>query len=514
MADCVKSQKAPLMVTISGIRGIWGKSLTESVCSKYVRAFAKVMINKGAKRGTEIVVGSDTRESRIDMCTTACAVLEDEGFVVRYCGIVPTPTVQFGVIYIKASAGLIITSSHNPRGWNGLKFVDSDGLFLSPKDCEELFKTANSLSKLAVETHLEYTLPDADTSIGSAHVSNVLGLNITTPRIHSVKDMPRLRVALDTINGAGTVLLPRILSVLGCEVVHINNTLDGIFAREPEPTPANLASFGAMMRRDGRFDIGLVCDPDADRLAILDETGTPLCEELTLAIAVDMILNRSETKCLKELCEQVMEGLPVQKRKLEIVKNLSSSRATDDVVACFNSKRADCEGFPRAEVTVTAVGEVNVARQMQQHGALIGGEGNGGVMFSPCHIGRDSLVGSYLVMLWLADHLLEAKKHVSLSTLVAPLQNWHILKDKIEMEPEKAKRALSELEKMCKVQRGIKLTNIDGIKLDAEDWWVHIRASNTEPIVRVMAEARTEAEASRLVAEWVSRLAAMAGAAE
>jgi phosphomannomutase len=450
------SSNETLMLTISGIRGIIGESLTPEVICKYVCGFAGLQLTKNL--GKSIILGYDTRPavSWIKECTIGA--LMACGIEVTDIGVVPTPTVQLMVQQFNAAGGIVITASHNPQQWCGLKFIDSTGIFLDQHNCDEMFSCKHT--KFAQHDALG-SVKKYDNAIED-HIKNILSLKIIdSDEIRK----NRFKVAVDTINGAGSVAVPRLLRELGCEVTELNTEPTGIFAHMPEPIAENLTQLAAVTAKGN--DIGIAVDPDSDRCVLIGENGQPLVEEYTLALAVYLAVKYNGVKT-------------------PVCKNISTTRAIDDIC-----KENDVQSI------VTAIGEVNVAVKMVEVGSEIGGEGNGGVMLKDCHIGRDALVAVACVLQLFS---LERKKNpsITISQIKASLPQWYISKMKIPLKQGIDVAALIEKWRALIVDRygdSLQFNEIDGLRIDHPDWWVHIRKSNTEPIVRVIGEGRTQKEA-------------------
>jgi len=381
------------MVSVSGVRGIIGQSLFPSTIVNYVGAFCHYLRKKLKEDGINelgsIVLGRDSRVSGPWISSITEGVLQSMGFNVVSCGIVPTPTVQYMVIKLNAIAGIIITSSHNPVQWNGLKFVDCKGLFISPDDCKEIYSIARN------PTSIEYPRYNILGSNGTMDVNNIHIndlLSLKELDIESVRNR-KFKVCLDTVNGAGGPIMKSLLENLGCEVIALNYETTGIFSHEPEPIPENLFQLSEGVVQHGA-NLGIATDPDVDRCVLIDENGVPIGEEYTLAICVYFWLKYSG-------------------KRGPVCKNLSSSRAVDDIARAF-----ECETF------ATPVGEIHVAKKMIEVGAVIGGEGNGGVMLPDLHIGRDALVAATLAISALC------KENLTLSALKESLPQWYITKKK------------------------------------------------------------------------------------
>lgn len=432
-----------------------------------VSAFGALQKRHFSSDSRVVFVGRDSRVSGPWVEQIAAGVLVAQGYHVKTVGIVPTPTVQLLVLKEKAVAGLIITSSHNPVEWNGLKFVDNDGLFLSPELCVELYASAANAEKLE-STFATWNGGGCTEIVSNAiesHLESIFSLSYVQTETVEVR---KYKVCLDAINGAGGEIMKRLLERFGCEVVMLNSEPTGIFAHEPEPIPSNLGQLGQAVR-EHKAHFGIGVDPDVDRCVLIDENGLPLGEEYTLAIAVDYMLG-------------------VVGKRGKVVKNLSTSRVIDDIAAKY-----DCE------VIATPVGEIHVAKEMVHANAVIGGEGNGGVMLPDVHIGRDAPVAAALVLMHLAIN------NVPLSQLKAKLPQWEIVKLKTSTTGLNLSGALDTIKHTWK-DKGASITESDGIRIDTPDFWVHLRASNTEPIVRVIGESSDSEKATLRCSDFMEQL--------
>eukprot|EP00727_Mastigamoeba_balamuthi_P004757 m51a1_g1428 putative phosphomannomutase (470) ;mRNA; f:71431-73054 len=447
---------APLMVTISGVRGIAGQSLVPDVVTSFVRSFAAVLRDSvPAPSSSLVVLGRDSRVSGPWVRDTAIEALLSEGFDVMDCGIVPTPTVQVMVQQEHAAGGLIVTSSHNPAPWNGLKFVDSDGLFLSPERCATLFALADRKPAPAPAQRARGTLTTRSDAVDK-HLSLIFNLPYIKPaEVAACK----FKVCLDAVCGAGGEALTKLLKAFGCEVVAMNAEPTGVFPHTPEPIPENLGDLCRAVR-EHKADLGIAVDPDVDRCVLIGEDGSPLGEEYTLALAVQFYLG-------------------IVGKRGPVCKNMSSSRASDDIAAKYG-----------CSVTATPVGEIQVAKRMVQLGAVIGGEGNGGVMLPDVHIGRDAPVAAALTL----QHLAEARKRdpkTTIRSLKMSLPQFEIVKLKTSVEGIDADAALADVRAQWEAKGDVRINLEDGLHISGSNWWVHLRKSNTEPIIRVIGEAPT-----------------------
>jgi phosphomannomutase len=444
-----------LMVGISGMRGTIGGTLTPLVVGQYLSAFAAwLKQNEKPANGRffRVVLGRDSRPSGSWVRDAAVSALTASGVEVTDLDVVSTPGVAMMVKHLDADAGVVITASHNPIQWNGVKFLNRRCVAPPPATAQQIIALYQQ-GVTAYANVQELQPPQKNPDTHALHVKRVLDY-VDVKGIAS----RRYKVVLDSVNGAGCVSSMTLLSKLGCEVVHLNGKPDGQFAHEPEPTAANLTDLAQQVQRH-QADIGFAQDPDADRLAIVDEKGIYIGEEYSLALAAKYML---------------------AKKKGAAVLNLSSSRMLDDIAAASGST-----------VIRTAVGEANVVDAMFNSQAVIGGEGNGGVIDTRIVPGRDSLVGMAYVL------QLMASSGKTLGELVAEIPRYEIVKTKFECRREDANRAVEALKKEFASE---KVDTQDGIRIDWAKAWVHARPSNTEPIMRIIAEAPTRAEADEKVA--------------
>jgi phosphomannomutase len=442
-----------LMVSISGIRGIFGTDLTPQNLTLYASAFGTWL------GGGKVVLGRDSRVTG-ELCEhIVTAALQATGCDVVRLGIVPTPTVAMGVLRHKAAGGIIISASHNPAEWNALKLLNGKSEFLDASQGEEVIRTARNHG-IRFRDYLGIGRVMCDETMLDVHIDAILDLPYIDRETIAEAGF---RVSVDAVNGAGSHALPRLLERLGVRDIHrIHCVPDGHFPHNPEPLPEHLGEICELVKETGS-DIGFVTDPDADRLSIVGDDGRLLGEEYTQAIAFDFMLG---------------------KKAGPVATNLSSSRVTDDIAAKHGQK---CH---RA-----AVGEINVVKEMQRVGAVIGGEGNGGVINPDLHYGRDALVGVAMVL----QHLAERGKRAS--QIRAEMPGYVITKTKMAIGDLNADAIL---ESVTKAFAGEELNTIDGVKIDFPDGWVHLRKSNTEPIIRIYSEART-AEKSTELAENIRK---------
>lgn len=441
--------------SISGVRGITKTSLTSDLIKLYAHAFHD-QIPQGL-----IYLGRDSRPSGEHILEIFSNELIDLGRDVVNCEVVPTPTVQFMVERSEAVGGVIITASHNPEEWNGMKFVREDGTFFFPEECERLFKKTDTNFVHEKPNKKGMYFPDQNSIL--KHVVHIIELScINLKRIKNQK----YKVVIDSVNGAGSKALPLLLEYLGCEVISIHCDGSGQFNRGTEPLPENLGDLGKKVL-DNNADIGFAVDPDADRLAIVNNFGQPLGEEYTLVLAAEGFL------------KEVGKGQ-------DIVTNLSTTIALEKMAENNDSK-----------VQRTAVGEINVVKRMIEIGSNIGGEGNGGVILKEAHLGRDSLVGVAMILNRLSQ---DADK--SISEIHNTLPQFNIVKDKVQLDQIDE----SEIIRTAKdVFINSTIDTTDGIKFIWSDKWIHLRKSNTEPIIRIYAEAPTIKDAKILIQKLKSQ---------
>ena len=446
-----------LIKSISGIRGTIGGRTGEGLSSvdvvKFTAAYA-TFIKKNNPAASKIVVGRDARLSGKMVEHLVSATLMSMGLDVIKIGLATTPTTEVAVTGCKADGGIIITASHNPKQWNALKLLNSKGEFLNDKEGKEIIALAEKDDYTFSEVD-ELGKEYKDETWAMRHIEMVKGLKLVDCEAIAKADFT---VAVDAVNSVGGIVIPQLLRALGVKnVVELNCEATGKFAHNPEPIPQNLTEISNLMK-DGKADVGFVVDPDVDRLAIVMEDGEMFVEEYTLVAVADYVLRHTPGAT---------------------VSNLSSSRALADV-----TKKHGCN------YSAAAVGEVNVVEKMKDTGAVIGGEGNGGVIYPELHYGRDALVGVALFLTLLAK---EGKK---VSELKKTYPAYSIVKNKVELTPEIDVDAI--LEKVKDKFKDEKVTDIDGVKIDFPAGWVHLRKSNTEPIIRIYSEASTPEEADAL----------------
>ncbi len=447
-----------LIKSISGIRGTIGgypgEGLSPLDVVKFTAAYAAFIKANTTRETNVIVVGRDARLSGGMVNDLVSSTLRGMGFDVVNIGLASTPTTEVAVAGMKACGGIIITASHNPKQWNALKLLNENGEFLNDEQGKEVLRIAEAEA-------FEFVGVDGlgtelrDETWNMRHIEQVLALKLVDREAIANANFT---VAVDAVNSVGGIVIPQLLHALGVKnVIELNCEANGKFAHTPEPIPQNLTQISDLMK-EGKADVGFVVDPDVDRLAIVMENGDMFVEEYTLVAVADYILAHTPGAT---------------------VSNLSSSRALGDV-----TRARGCS------YQASAVGEVNVVATMKETGAVIGGEGNGGVIYPEAHYGRDALVGVALFLTLLAK---SGKKVSELKKTYPP---YEIAKNKVELTPEIDVDAI--LNKMKEIYADEKITDIDGVKIDFEDSWVHLRKSNTEPIIRIYAEASTMEDAERL----------------
>jgi len=446
-----------LIESLSGVRG-YDTDLTKELISSYAAALKELLACR------RVVLGRDPRASGVRIREQLTEALRRYGVAVIDLGICPTPTVEMAVVQHRADAGVVITASHNPLPWNGLKFLGADGLFLDPEQMLWIKQNRQSLLAKYSDVHFSpgdlifYEWANRD------HINAILKLPYV--EIESIRRQ-HFKVAVDAVNGAGSKIIPELLKEFDCEVIAIHCDPHQPFPHPPEPLPENLTDLCQAVK-DNSADLGLAIDPDGDRLAIVSDKGVPISEEYTLVLATKLVLSKTG------------------KKNQKVVANLSTTRALEDLAARYNAK-----------VIRTPVGEINVARRMQMEKALIGGEGNGGVILPEAHLGRDSLVGTALVLQLLAD------EKCSLSAVMPTLPQYFMVKRKIPRGKADFNEIMNHL---IQSVDNAEINTEDGLKFSWSDRWVHIRTSNTEPIMRIYAEAPTSQAADQLADRFVTLL--------
>ncbi|MDV4034330.1 phosphoglucosamine mutase [Elizabethkingia anophelis] len=454
-----------LIKSISGIRGtIGGKTgdnLTPLDIVKFASAFGAWLQNKNNKKDITLVVGRDARISGKIVSYLASSTLQSLGINVIDLGLSTTPTVEVMVPELKADGGIIFTASHNPKEWNALKLLNEKGEYINAQDGADVLDIAEKEAFEYIDVdHLgNYSENNEGIQI---HIDKVLELPDVIPGIVKEK---RYKIVVDAVNSTGGIAIPKLLERMGCDVVKLYCEPNGQFPHNPEPLKEHLSEICELVVKE-KADLGIVVDPDVDRLALVDENGELFGEEYTLVAVADYILRN---------------------KKGVAISNLSSSRALRDV-----AKSLDSEYF------ASAVGEVNVVNLMKEKEAVIGGEGNGGIIFPELHYGRDSLVGVALFL----THLAQQDK--SVAELRATYPDYYMGKKKIELTPEIDVDKL--LEKVKKEFKKEDISTVDGVKIDFPTNWVHLRKSNTEPIIRIYTEASSQEEADKLADDMIAKI--------
>ena len=458
-----------LIKSISGIRGtIGGKpgdTLNPLDIVKFTSAYATFIRRSGKSKSNTIVVGRDGRISGDMVRNIVCGTLMGIGYDVVNIGMATTPTTELAVTMEQAAGGIIITASHNPRQWNALKLLNEKGEFLTAADGEEVLAIAEreDFEYASVDNLGKYT---EDKSFNQRHINSVLNLKLVDRE--AIKNA-HFKVLVDAVNSVGGIIMPQFLDALGVEYKVLNGEPTGDFAHNPEPLAKNLGEIMGEMAKGG-YDLGIVVDPDVDRLVFISENGEMFGEEYTLVSVADYVLSKTPGNT---------------------VSNLSSTRALRDVTERHGGK-----------YTAAAVGEVNVTTQMKNVNAVIGGEGNGGVIYPESHYGRDALVGVALFL----SHL--AHKGCTASELKASYPEYFMAKNRIDLTPTADIDAI--LAKVKEVYSNEEIIDIDGVKINFANSWVHLRKSNTEPIIRVYSEASTLKEAEELGEKLIAVVKSMA----
>ena len=457
-----------LIKSISGIRGtiggFQGDNLTPIDVVKFTSAYARFMSEKHNGKRLTIVVGRDARISGEMVNDLIEGTLLGCGVDVINVGLCTTPGTEMAVIGHKADGGIIITASHNPKQWNALKLLNERGEFLNDVEGKRVLSLAEDV---------DFEFPQIDNigkvvlreDFNNQHIKSVLSLPLVDVEAVRAKGF---KVVVDAVNSVGGVVIPQLLRELGCEVVELNCEPTGHFAHNPEPLPENLTEISAAVVRE-KADLGVVVDPDVDRLCFVNEDGTMFGEEYTLVAVADYILSKGVGNT---------------------ASNLSSSRALRDVTESHGGSYA-----------ASAVGEVNVVAKMKEISAVIGGEGNGGVIYPELHYGRDALVGVALFLTWLAQ------RNMTMTELRATYPSYFASKNKIELTPAiDVDKVLLEIKNRYSSEN---VNDIDGVKIDFAENWVHLRKSNTEPIIRVYTEAKSVVEADELAQKFIAEIKAL-----
>ncbi len=443
----------PFIRSISGVRATIDDSLPPDLIAQYVAAFTKIL------PVGPIVVGRDGRPSGRWIQEIVIDAIIASGRQAIGQGIVPTPTVQLAVEHSDAAGGIVITASHNPAEWNGLKFIGPDGVFLDAEQNQQLWRLAGG-GTISHDTNRDLAPLAVQSNAIDEHINKIFDISMLNESLLNKIRRRNYKVVVDAVNASGSVAIPRLLRKFGCEVIELYCDSTGIFPHTPEPLPVNLTELAAKVKQAGA-DFGAAVDPDADRLVLIDENGIAIGEEKTIALAV---------QCVFELSKNTG-------RELIATVNYSTSRMVDDLARQYGGR-----------VCRSPVGEINVVKEMKRAGAIIGGEGSGGVILPECHYGRDSLVGIALIL------ALMATSGKALSEVSGELMNYSMLKFRKDFDGN----IDTIIKDMASLFPKADITLDDGIKVNFPDSWVQLRASNTEPIVRVIAEAPTQPEAEGL----------------
>ncbi len=448
-----------LIKSISGIRGTIGgkpsENLTPLDIVKYTAAYSTWMMENSGKNDYTIVLGRDARVSGQMLANIVASTFQGMGINVIDLGFATTPTVEMAVVHLKADGGIILTASHNPAQWNALKLLNESGEFLSDSDGRKILELAENdeYSFISYDKLGKYS---TNLEMNSIHIQDIIDLSYVDTNAIGKSDFT---VAIDCVNSVGGIIIPELLEALGVKkVISLYCEPNGLFPHNPEPLPENLTEISGLIKKEGA-DVGFVVDPDVDRLAILNEDGSMFGEEYTLVAVADYILKN--------------------KGKGNTVSNLSSTGALRDITETYGGN-----------YSAAAVGEVNVVKKMKETNAIIGGEGNGGVIYPELHYGRDALVGIALFL----SHL--AKSGLKCSELRASYPNYIISKNRIELRPEVDVDGILKLVKEKYSTQHI--IDIDGLKIHFEKEWVHLRKSNTEPIIRIYSESSSLEKAENL----------------
>ena len=439
-----------LIKSISGVRGIVNDGLDYAIIEKFVFSFL-LLQNNGP-----ILIARDGRSHGLEFSEKLCKALSAIGRDVINCGIIPTPTAQFIVENNQYSGGIVITASHNPTNWNGLKFIDSDGCFISPEKYKKLLSVMEDQKYINQKYDNAGKIKNYNKEAIDKHLNNITNLSIIN--LKKIKDK-QYKIVIDAVNSSGSKIIPMLLKKFSCKIITLNCNLNGEFTRGAEPLPHNLSEISKVVVDNGA-DLGIATDPDGDRLAIIDEKGNPIGEESTLVISCDSLLMNNQIKT-------------------PIVTNLSTSMAIDDLAGKYD-----------IPVLRSNVGEINVVNEMKKVSAVIGGEGNGGVILPESHYGRDSLVAIALLLNRLS------MENLSMSELYNKIPNYEIIKDFIKTDKSLTEDFINFIKKEL---NPIEINIMDGVKLIWPDKWIHIRQSNTEPIIRFYSEAHNLEDSIELI---------------
>ncbi len=447
-----------IIESISGVRGIIGNGLDPESIVNYAAALGDYLGSKGT-----VIIGRDSRPSGEAIVRIFSSTLQWMGMDVINIGIVPTPTVQLIVEKNGADAGIAVTASHNPFPWNGIKYIDRTGLFMNGRQVTDILNRKADHKKTFKPSGEFGSYSEWDTAIDE-HIQNILQIPyVDAPSIRKKK----FKVVLDAVNGGASTAVPALLRELGCDVIEVNCTPDGYFPHTPEPLPENLTDLmDAVIKH--KADLGMAVDPDGDRLAIVDEGGRYLSEEYTLVMAVKTVLSKSTVKN------------PL------VVTNLSTTLAIDKITGQLGGR-----------VLRTAIGEINVSSAMKAENAVVGGEGNGGVILPDSHLGRDSLVGAALILQLMTD------ENKAISDIFVGFPQYRMSKKKVDISGTDPDTLIDALKKEFPKKE---INTEDGLKIMDKDRWVHVRKSNTEPILRIYSEAPILEEAESLCEAMIGKI--------
>ncbi|MEO6693725.1 MAG: phosphoglucosamine mutase [Ignavibacteria bacterium] len=445
-----------IIASVSGVRGIIGDNLNPYNINKFTSAYASYC-KQNYKTKSRIVLGRDGRLHGEVIANMVISILALHGFEVINIGIAPTPTIQIATENLKCSGGISITASHNPQMWNGMKFLNPDGTFLDEFQVKGLIKIAEKNVFTFAEISKMKTVIDDNTWLDK-HVEKVLKIRILD--VNKIRKK-KFKVVVDAVNSSGSLIVQMLLEKLDCKFIPLYCDGSGVFPHNPEPIPEHLRSLAISVKKN-KADLGISVDPDADRLVLITETGEPFSEENTIATVANFVLKNS-----------------IAKNK-NVTVNLSTTRSVDDIAARHNAK-----------VYRSPVGEINVVKEMIRRRSVVGGEGSGGVIYPELHYGRDSLAGIAFVLNEIADF------SGKVSSYKRSMPQYFISKVKIDnvKDPDKVLKSIEQ--KYSDMNNYKQIWNNDGLKIDFEDFWVHMRKSNTEPVIRIITEAGTELEAKK-----------------
>jgi len=447
----------PLIRSISGLRATLGDSMTPEIISRNVAAFENI-IDKG-----KIIIGRDGRPSGKWIENIVAGTLSACGREVVVLGVVPTPTIQLFVEKSNAAGGISITASHNPKEWNGLKFINSSGVFLDFKENSKMWDAEKFEEFNYTSKQLSGEITYNENAI-EYHINSILNLPIFNENVLNQFKKRKFKVTVDAVNSSGSKAIPLLLKKLGCEVIELYCDESGIFPHTPEPIPKNLKQLREAVK-ENNSDLGIAVDPDADRLVLINEKAEPIGEEKTIVLAIETVLSN-------------LNNFKNGNNQNTVTVNLSTTQTVDDI----------CKKY-KVKLIRSAVGEINVVKTMKENNSIIGGEGSGGVILPACHYGRDSLVGTALIL------YLMLQKEKPLSNIVSEFPQYSMVKNKCSYNGNITElyKSIEDLFPNGKIIKG------DGIKVVFKNSWVHIRASNTEPLVRIIAEDPSLKEAKRLL---------------